>query len=128
MYYYYGMECDCTYYSGAIISCTCKIFIGFRGGYCCDYRCELFKIQRPVLYSSGNTYNVKMFITGYGQKILPILSSVIELLGKVIFTFAVIPHMGYNGVIICEPVVWCAMAVYLVMAYIKAVPKSCPEA
>lgn len=59
-------------------------FIGFRGGYCCDYRCELFKIQRPVLYSSGNTYNVKMFITGYGQKILPILSSVIELLGKVI--------------------------------------------
>lgn len=43
-------------------------FIGFRGGYCCDYRCELFKIQRPVLYSSGNTYNVKMFITGYGQK------------------------------------------------------------
>lgn len=128
MHYYNGMECDCTYYTGGIVSCTCKILIRFRGGYRCDYRCELFKIQRSVLYSSWNTYNFKMFITGYGQKILPILSSVIELLGKVIFTFAVIPHMGYNGVIICEPVVWCAMAVYLVIAYIKAVPKSCPEA
>ena len=76
----------------------------------------------------GILITLRCSLQGMGKKILPILSSVIELFGKVIFTFAVIPHMGYNGVIICEPVVWCAMAVYLVIAYIKAVPKSCPEA
>ena len=76
----------------------------------------------------GILITLRCSLQGMGKKILPILSSVIELLGKVVFTFAVIPRMGYNGVIICEPVVWCAMAVYLVIAYIKAVPKSCPEA
>lgn len=76
----------------------------------------------------GILITLRCSLQGMGKKILPILSSVIELLGKVVFTFAVIPQMGYNGVIICEPVVWCAMAVYLVIAYIKAVPKSCPEA
>lgn len=56
-------------------------------------------------------------LQGMGQKILPLVSSIIELAGKVIFTFLLIPALAYTGVIISEPVVWCVMAAYLFIAY-----------
>ena len=52
-----------------------------------------------------------------GQKILPLFSSVIELIGKIIFMLFFIPRFGYNAVILCEPVIWCFMCVQLVCSY-----------
>ena len=45
-----------------------------------------------------------------GQKVLPLFSSVIELVGKVIFVLVFIPRYAYNAVILCEPIIWCFMA------------------
>ena len=53
-----------------------------------------------------------------GQKVLPLFSSVIELVGKVIFVLVFIPKFQYNAVILCEPIIWCFMAVYLVTVYL----------
>ena len=53
-----------------------------------------------------------------GQKILPLFSSVIELVGKVIFVLVFIPKFQYNAVILCEPIIWCFMALYLVLVYL----------
>ncbi|WP_423405736.1 MATE family efflux transporter [Faecalibacterium prausnitzii] len=52
-----------------------------------------------------------------GQKVLPLFSSVIELVGKVIFVLVFIPKFQYNAVILCEPIIWCFMAAYLVAVY-----------
>ena len=52
-----------------------------------------------------------------GQKVLPLFSSVIEFLGKVVFVLVFIPRFAYDAVILCEPVVWCFMALYLVAVY-----------
>ena len=52
-----------------------------------------------------------------GQKVLPLFSSVIELVGKVIFVLVFIPRFAYSAVILCEPVIWCFMAAYLVAVY-----------
>ena len=52
-----------------------------------------------------------------GQKVLPLFSSVIELVGKVIFVLVFIPRYAYNAVILCEPIIWCFMAAYLVAVY-----------
>ena len=41
-----------------------------------------------------------------GQKVLPLFSSVIELVGKVIFVLVFIPKFQYNAVILCEPIIW----------------------
>ena len=49
-----------------------------------------------------------------GQKVLPLFSSVIELVGKVVFVLVFIPRYAYNAVILCEPIIWCFMAAYLV--------------
>ena len=53
-----------------------------------------------------------------GQKVLPLFSSVIELVGKVIFVLVFIPRFQYNAVILCEPIIWCFMALYLVLVYL----------
>ena len=53
-----------------------------------------------------------------GQKVLPLFSSVIELVGKVIFVLVFIPKFQYNAVILCEPIIWCFMALYLVAVYL----------
>mgnify|MGYP003049926158 CR=1 FL=1 len=53
-----------------------------------------------------------------GQKVLPLFSSVIELVGKVIFVLVFIPKFQYNAVILCEPIIWCFMAAYLVAVYL----------
>ncbi len=52
-----------------------------------------------------------------GQKVLPLFSSVIELVGKVIFVLVFIPRYAYDAVILCEPIIWCFMAAYLVAVY-----------
>ena len=52
-----------------------------------------------------------------GTRIIPIISSVIELIGKIIFTIAIIPRFGYNAVIVCEPLIWIVMAAQLLYAF-----------
>ena len=56
-------------------------------------------------------------LQGLGSKIVPLFSSVIEFLGKVLFTVLIIPKTGIWGIIMCEPLIWCAMTVQLVWAY-----------
>lgn len=64
--------------------------------------------------------NVTRFsLQGLGHKILPILSSVIELVGKCIFAALFIPRFGYTAVVFCEPVIWCLMAAELVWAFYR---------
>ena len=53
-----------------------------------------------------------------GQKVLPLFSSVIELVGKIVVVIFLIPKVAYNAVILCEPVIWCFMAAYLVAVYL----------
>ena len=52
-----------------------------------------------------------------GQKILPLISSGIELVGKIIFMLVFIPRFGYDAVILCEPVIWCFMCAQLLWSY-----------
>ena len=54
-----------------------------------------------------------------GQKVLPLFSSVIELVGKVVFVLVFIPRYAYRAVILCEPLIWCVMAAYLVAVYLR---------
>jgi len=60
-------------------------------------------------------------LQGMQRKILPLISSVIELLGKVLFTILVIPRLGTWGLILCEPLIWCAMTMQLAFVYLRIV-------
>ena len=57
---------------------------------------------------------------GFGDSITPIVSSFLELFVKVLVSFLLVPHIGYDGVILCEPVAWCIMVIPLVINMLKS--------
>ena len=86
----------------------------------------------PVVLENGARYLVwnapfysvlgVLLVTRYalqslGQKVLPLISSGIELVGKILFMLFFIPRFGYNAVILCEPVIWCFMCAQLLWSY-----------
>ena len=56
-------------------------------------------------------------LQGIGQKLLPLVSSVIEFIGKVIFVIIFIPQFKYMAVIFCEPSIWLVMTAYLLFVF-----------
>lgn len=66
--------------------------------------------------SLGILFNLRYSLQGLGKKVVPLVSSIIEFFGKIIFVILVIPSMGYLGVILCEPIIWCFMTAQLIYA------------
>lgn len=56
---------------------------------------------------------------GIGDTVTPVFSSIIELLGKVLIAFFLAPAIGYWGIIISEPVVWCIMVIPLIIKTVR---------
>ena len=71
----------------------------------------------PFYAVLGVLLSTRYALQSLGEKVLPLFSSVIEFLGKVVFVLVFIPRFAYDAVILCEPVVWCFMALYLVAVY-----------
>ncbi len=57
---------------------------------------------------------------GFGDKTTPIISSAIELLGKIVFAFVFAPKIGYWAIILSEPVIWIVMVIPLLAGMKKA--------
>ena len=71
----------------------------------------------PFYAVLGVLLSTRYALQSLGEKVLPLFSSVIEFLGKIVFVLVFIPRFAYNAVILCEPVIWCFMALYLVAVY-----------
>lgn len=59
----------------------------------------------------------RLALQSIGNKILPVISSVIELVGKYLFVAFFIPRFQYMAVIFCEPVIWLFMDIELLWAF-----------
>ena len=71
----------------------------------------------PFYAVLGVLLSTRYALQSLGEKILPLFSSIIELVGKILFVLVFIPRFAYDAVILCEPVVWCFMTLYLVAVY-----------
>lgn len=56
---------------------------------------------------------------GFGDTKTPLVSSLIELAGKVLIAWLLAPVIGYMGVIISEPVVWIFMVIPLLIGIVR---------
>ncbi len=74
-------------------------------------------ITAPFYMVLGVLFNLRYSLQGLGKKIVPLVSSVIEFVGKIVFVILVIPRTGYLGVILCEPIIWCLMTIQLIGAF-----------
>lgn len=74
-------------------------------------------IVSPFYVVLGILIATRCALQGLGQKLLPLVSSVIEFFGKIIFVIVFIPRFQYMAVIFCEPVIWCVMTIQLVYTF-----------
>ena len=52
---------------------------------------------------------------GLGEQITPLVSSSLEMVGKIVIAFTLVPLLGYTGVIVAEPLVWFIMVIPLLV-------------
>ena len=76
-------------------------------------------VAGPFYAILGVLLQTRSALQGIGEKVLPIISSVIEMVGKIIFTIVFIPRFQYTAVIFCEPIIWCCMAAQLLFCYYR---------
>lgn len=80
---------------------------------------KYLRINAPFYGVLGILLNLRYSLQGLGKKIVPLISSIIEFFGKIIFVLLIIPKLNYLGVILCEPIIWCFMTIQLIYAFYK---------
>lgn len=84
-------------------------------------------IHNAVLYQRFDTsfYIIAAMVTlfrntlqGMGDHISPVISSGLELVGKVIIAINLTPILAYWGIIIAEPIVWAIMVIPLIISLV----------
>lgn len=113
------MEHNSSYYTNTIVKPLVELLSGSTDAVVLTNGANYLKFNVLFYIPLGILINMRCSLQGIGYKILPLISSVIELLGKIVFTFLLIPTLKYTGVIICEPVVWCLMAIQLVISFYR---------
>ncbi|MBQ4236736.1 MAG: MATE family efflux transporter, partial [Treponema sp.] len=84
-----------------------------------DYGSKYLNFMQPFYIVLGVLLVTRNSLQGLGSKILPLISSIIELLGKILFTAIIIPRLGTWGIILCEPLIWVAMTIELLIVYFR---------
>ncbi len=75
------------------------------------------KVVAPFYFVLGVLMQTRYALQGLGQKVIPLVSSIIEFFGKVLFVIVFIPKFGYLAVIFCEPVIWIVMTIQLLYSF-----------
>ena len=65
---------------------------------------------------------VRNAMQGLGEQITPLVSSSLEMVGKIVIAFTLVPLLGYTGVIVAEPIVWFIMVIPLIIQILKMIP------
>lgn len=56
---------------------------------------------------------------GLGEYVIPLVSSSMEMVGKVVIALTLVPLLGYTGVIVAEPIVWFIMVIPLIVKILR---------
>ena len=82
-----------------------------------DNGARYLRFVAPFYAVLGILLDTRFALQGLGMKLLPLVSSIIEFVGKILFVLVFIPRFAYMAVIFCEPVIWCVMAAQLVYTF-----------
>ncbi|RFZ78620.1 MATE family efflux transporter [Lacrimispora amygdalina] len=74
------------------------------------------QISIPMIPPMALLVIIRSALQGMGRPVLPLLCSVIELIGKVWFSLWAVPVWGYIAVCVCEPVLWVICALVILTA------------
>lgn len=77
------------------------------------------RIHLPFYPELGTLLCLRTSMQAMGYKTAPVISSCVELGMKVMSAIWWIPKLGFIGTCITEPVTWCVMMIYLIIAYFR---------
>lgn len=78
------------------------------------------RISICFFYVLGPLLTLRCTLQGIGKKFMPVFTSVVEMLLKLASAAFLVPALGYLGVSLTEPISWCVMTIFLLIAYIRA--------
>ena len=76
------------------------------------------RIGVPFFFVLGPLFILRCSLQGMGHRIVPLVSSGLELITKIVFAFVLVPKLKYLGVCLTEPVSWIIMTVPLIIVYL----------
>ncbi|MGN0495756.1 MAG: MATE family efflux transporter [Lachnospiraceae bacterium] len=74
-------------------------------------------------YVLGPLFVLRCSLQGMGRKVIPVCSSILEMVIKVLSAILLVPALGYFGVALTEPISWFAMTVLLSVSYFAKAPE-----
>jgi len=80
------------------------------------------RIGIVMFFFLGPLFVFRCTLQGMGQKIVPVLSSILEMVIKIVSAKFFVPIFGYLGVALTEPTSWVIMLAMLVFTYYRVRP------
>lgn len=80
-----------------------------------DMASRYLRINTPLYFICTVICLVRNGMQGIGDSVTPIVSSFIELVGKVVVAFLLAPRLGYMAIMISEPLTWIFMVIPLLV-------------
>lgn len=81
------------------------------------------RISILFFYVLGPLFIFRCSLQGMGRKVIPVCSSILEMLVKVLSAKFLVPVFAYVGVAFTEPISWCVMTLLLATAYLVRKPE-----
>lgn len=84
------------------------------------YNATLYlKVDTLFYYVTAVICIVRNAMQGLGERIVPLISSSLEMIGKIVIAATLVPMFGYPGVIAAEPIVWFIMIIPLLIKILR---------
>lgn len=105
--------------SYTIVPAFVKMLISSDNEYIINTASLYLRIDSLLYFVTAMITIIRNAMQGIGDRITPLISSSIELVGKVLVVIILVPRLGYMGVILAEPIVWVLMVIPLIVQIIR---------
>lgn len=78
------------------------------------------RVNTPFYYVHTVICLFRNSMQGFGDNRTPVVSSSLEMIGKVLIALLLAPAIGYYGIIVAEPIVWFIMVIPLVVNMVRS--------
>ncbi|MGN0166316.1 MAG: MATE family efflux transporter [Lachnospiraceae bacterium] len=116
-----GVSCLFAFFAGSPLI---RLLTGTKDAYVIKTAIKYIRINLPFFFVLSVLLVLRSSLQGLGRKLVPITGSIIEFALKIIAVGIAVPTMGYLGICILEPVIWCICAVVVLIDFFRFVRKA----
>lgn len=95
------------------------LVIGSKNTVIIENATNYLKFDTLFYYVTAFICIIRNALQGIGDHITPLVSSSLEMIGKIVLAWLLVPCLGYTGVILSEPIVWFIMVIPLIVQILR---------